>query len=157
MIFCIFCKKKLKTKKAYISHSQNKNHIENELKLRQDTKKFKNIFITNLCSFIYRYDEYKNLMEVYKIYLNNNIIKYEDVGYKNINSLVFDLKDKVDIIKKDEKWFVKGFGTFVAPDKNNIDEEISSEFDVREIGNINIDEYEEVENFDDIDLSNYIN
>ncbi|EQB62017.1 hypothetical protein NAPIS_ORF00413 [Vairimorpha apis BRL 01] len=157
MIFCIFCKKKLKTKKAYNSHSQNQNHKENEMKLRNDKQKFKNIFITNLCSFIYRYDEFKNLMDVYKVYLNNNIIRFEDVGYKNINSLALDLKDKVDIVKKDEKWFVKGFDRYTIPEKHTLkEEENSSDLDVKEIGNIDLDEYEEVECFDDIDLYKYI-
>lgn len=144
MVFCLFCGRKYKTKKAYKSHTESQSHKENENQMKSDPVKYRKLFITNLCSFVYRYTDYKMLDDVYRSYIKNNTIGYRDVGYKDLESIVEDLTDSLDIIKRDDKWYVKGYDRFV-PCKNNQVGEDSEELSLEEIGDIEISTYEEYE------------
>lgn len=113
MVYCLFCPRKYKTKKAYKSHSESLTHKQKEKEIKKDVISFRKLFLTNFSSFIYKYNTYKDLEEVYRGYIKDNIIGYRDVGYKNIEAIIKDLTDLVDVKEKDNKFFVKGYDRYV--------------------------------------------
>ncbi|WUR03915.1 zinc finger C2H2 domain-containing protein [Vairimorpha necatrix] len=134
MVFCIFCGRSYKTKKAYKSHSESQSHKEKETDLKRDMKKFRKLFLTNLCSFIHRYDDYKDLEECYKSYIKNNTVSFRDVGYNSVISMVKDLRDLVDIKETDSKYFVKAYDRFVQKKEvKKINDSDSEEMSVEDI------------------------
>lgn len=143
MVFCIFCNRKYKTKKAYKSHTDSQSHKDNEKIIKSDQVKFRKMFLTNFCSFVYRYDDYKMLDDVYRSYIKNDMIGYREVGYKDLDSFGKDLIDSLDIIRKNDKWYVKGYDRFVPSSKLNMVYEDSEELSLEESGDIEISTYEE--------------
>jgi hypothetical protein len=105
MIFCLLCKKNLKNKNAWIAHENTDKHKENF-----SSSDLKTIFRINFISLIYKYNEFKDIVSIYKEFLQKYNLSYKMAGYKNLEEI--NLAENVAIRREGGIVYVKGFGNY---------------------------------------------